>query len=169
MALVVEDGSIVEGAESYASVADADAFHLSRGNAAWTGTDAVKEAALRRATDYLQAVYSGAWRGWRVHDDQPLDWPRQMVELEDRPHYAYLDMDVIPTALKNATAMLALRALSADLNPDMTQAVKSETVGDISVTYDDSSPQGARFNAVHALLLPFLLGGGSSVMVRLER
>ena len=37
MALIVEDGSGVAGADSYLSVADADGHHADRGNAGWTG------------------------------------------------------------------------------------------------------------------------------------
>ena len=49
MALVHEDGTGKTDAESYCSVTFADARHTAFGNSTWTGADAVKEAALRKA------------------------------------------------------------------------------------------------------------------------
>lgn len=40
MSLIVEDGTGLPDAESYASVAFADAYFTARNNSAWTGTDA---------------------------------------------------------------------------------------------------------------------------------
>ena len=74
MALVVEDGTGLSTAESYISVADADTYHSDRGNALWTGTDAVKEEALRQATEYLDATYD--WKGSISLTTQALNWPR---------------------------------------------------------------------------------------------
>ena len=56
MALIVEDGSGLSGANSYASTAQADTYASDRGLTAWTGDTATKEAALIRATDYLEAT-----------------------------------------------------------------------------------------------------------------
>ena len=48
MPLLVEDGTLPAGANSFASVADADAYHAARLTAAWTDelAKAQKEAAL---------------------------------------------------------------------------------------------------------------------------
>ena len=158
MALEVEDGSIVTGAESYISVADASNYHTVRGNTAWAAltTDALREAALRRATDYMRQAYRSRWQGYKVNEDQALDWPRYDVEVEG---YA-IDSDIVPTEIKNACAELALKASSAELNPDLTQGVLSETVGSISVTYDKASPQFTRYRAIDSLLSPYLKAGG---------
>ena len=158
MSLIVEDGSIVSGAESYISVEDASAYHAARGNAAWAAltTDALREAALRRATDYMRQAYRSRWQGYKVNEDQALDWPRYDVEVEG---YA-VDSDIVPTEVKNACAELALRASAADLNPDLTQGVLSEQVGSIQVTYDKASPQFTRYRAIDALLSPYLKAGG---------
>ena len=64
MALVVEDGSGLSGANSYATAAQADTYASDRGLSAWTGDTATKEAALIRATDYLEATYREAWLGY---------------------------------------------------------------------------------------------------------
>ena len=158
MTLIVEDGSIVTGAESYISVSDASNYHTVRGNTAWAAltTDALREAALRRATDYMEQVYRSRWQGYKVNEDQALDWPRYDVEVEG---YA-VDSDIVPTEIKNACAELALRASAADLNPDLTQGVLSEQVGSIQVTYDKASPQFTRYRAIDAILSPYLKAGG---------
>ena len=158
MALIVEDGSGKSDSESYISVADASNYHTVRGNTAWAAlaTDALREAALRRATDYMRQAYRSRWQGYKVNEDQALDWPRYDVEVEG---YA-VDSDIVPTEVKNACAELALKASAADLNPDLTQGVLSEQVGSIQVTYDKASPQFTRYRAIDALLSPYLKAGG---------
>jgi hypothetical protein len=167
MSLIVEDGTIVPGAESYISVADASTYHTARGNTAWAAlaTDALREAALRRATDYMRQAYRSRWQGYKVNEDQALDWPRYDVEVEG---YA-VDSDIVPTEIKNACAELALRASAADLNPDLTQGVLSEQVGSIQVTYDKASPQFTRYRAIDAILSPYLKAGGGGCSVKLIR
>ena len=158
MALEVEDGTGKSTAESYISVADASSYHTARGNTAWAAlaTDALREAALRRATDYMRQAYRSRWQGYKVNEDQALDWPRYDVEVEG---YA-IDSDIVPTEIKNACAELALRASAADLNPDLTQGVAREKVGQIEVEYDKASPQRVRYPAIDAILSPYLKAGG---------
>ena len=165
MSLICEDGSGKSDSESYISVADASSYHTARGNTAWAAlaTDALREAALRRATDYMRQAYRSRWQGYKVNEDQALDWPRYGVEVEG---YA-VDSDIVPTEVKNACAELALRASAAELNPDLTQGVLSEQVGSIQVTYDKASPQFTRYRAIDAVISPYLLanGGGCSMGV----
>ena len=54
MALTVAPAA---GFDSLVSLEDANAYCTAMGLAAWTGNDLVKEAALRRATQYLLAHY----------------------------------------------------------------------------------------------------------------
>lgn len=144
MALEVEDGTGKDDAESYVSTADCDAYHTAMGND-WTGTDAVKEAALRKATQYIDARYT--FRGEPVSEDQALSWPLQ-------------DIDWPVKALTQATCELALKALSGDLYADVEAGeVQSETVGPISVTYSRVSNGGQkRYALVDDLLAPYLRG-----------
>ena len=167
MSLICEDGSGKSDSESYISVADASSYHTARGNTAWAAlaTDALREAALRRATDYMRQAYRSRWQGYKVNEDQALDWPRYDVEVEG---YA-VDSDIVPTEIKNACAELALKASAAELNPDLTQGVLSEQVGSIAVTYDKSSPQNVRYKAVDAILAPYLASGGGGCSMKLVR
>ena len=168
MTLIVEDGSGKSDSESYISVADASNYHTVRGNTAWAAltTDALREAALRRATDYMRQAYRSRWQGYKVNEDQALDWPRYDVEVEG---YA-IDSDIVPTEVKNACAELALKASAAELNPDLTQGVLSEQVGSIQVTYDKASPQFTRYRAIDAILSPYLkAGGGGGISMGIVR
>jgi len=172
MALTVEDGTVVAGAESYITVAAADTYFSNRGNAAWAAlTTAQKEEALRRATDYMIQAYRSRWKGFRKDGTQALDWPRSFVYLEPFVHgivgtYPYLVADtIVPTEVKNVCAELAVKASAAALAPDLERAVQSETIGPISVTYDGASPEYTRYRAADMLLRPYLTGSGSSAQL----
>lgn len=112
MALIVEDGTGLSNAESFASVAFANTYHTNRGNALWTGTDAVKEAALRKATDYIQAKYYPRWGGSRMTDAQALDWPRDyVVRSNSLTGTIYWPNNAVPNDVAVATCILALKSL----------------------------------------------------------
>lgn len=160
MALIVEDGTVVAGAESYISVADADTWHDDRGNTAWAAlSTAAKEAALRKATDYMLQVYGRRWAGDRVDADQGLDWPRSGVEA----HGFDVASDAVPAAVARACAELALRASTADLTPDVTRVTLRETVGPISVEYDPNGSPLPDYQSIDNMLAPYLSGSTSSV------
>jgi hypothetical protein len=164
VALVVEDGTGKADANAFVSVAVADARHTLLGNTAWTGDDATKEAAIARATAYMEQAYRTRWVGCRAHQDQALSWPRYINELVSDQ---YIASDIVPTEIANACADLALKALADDLNPDLTRGVKRKKIGPLETEYDDYSPQSVRRRAVDMALAPFLKG--SSAMATLVR
>ena len=169
MALVVEDGSIVAGAESFVTVAAASTYHSNRGNTAWAAlaSDAVREQCLRKATDYMEQMYRSRWKGFRVSSLQVLSWPRADVELVDGPYRNTVANNIVPDEVKNACSELALKAATAELAPDLTQAVLSETVGPISTSYDKGSPEFTRYRAIDAMLALYLTGSSlNSKLVR---
>lgn len=145
MALVVEDGSVVPGANSYVDMTYADAYHLSRNNTAWaegaSSPDTDREGALIRATQWLDATYRSRFPGAKVGGrSQSLQWPRTGAVDADGNTIAD---DEIPTEIMQATCEAALRELSSpgSLSPDYnnSQRVVSEKVGDLAVTYSDSA------------------------------
>lgn len=126
------------GAESYAGVADADTYHLNRGNASWAAlTTTVKEQCLRKATDYMVGEYFGRW----------LDG------------YGDLESDAVPSAIANACASLALRANTSDLIPDVGRAKTKTKVDVIEVEYSEYSSQVTQYRAIDAMLAPYLMDG----------
>lgn len=81
MALIVEDGSIVEGANSYVSIADFRAYATARG-VELSADDAEVETILIKAMDYLES-FADRFKGCLVDRDQPLSWPREDVVIEN--------------------------------------------------------------------------------------
>lgn len=158
MALIVAPAA---GAESLCSVAHADAYHAARGAAAWAAlTPDAKEQALRRATDHMGA-YSGRWKGVRLSSAQALDWPRAGVVVDGYE----LPWETIPAAIANACAVLALKASTAELAPDLGPQKQSVSVGPISTTYASGARQTLKFQAVDNMLAPYLGGGANNVML----
>ena len=157
MALVVEDGSGLSGANSYATAAQADTYASDRGLSAWTGDTATKEAALIRATDYLEATYREAWLGYRATQTQALSWPRTNVEVDLYP----IPADEVPVAVRNATIEMAIRALTEDLLADQTQRVKREKVDVLEIEYADGSDATKRYPFVGRMLSAYIYGGSA--------
>lgn len=171
MALVTEDGTGLANAESLCSVADATAHHAARGNAAWASlaSDTVREQCLRKATEYLQQVYSQAWAGYRTTTTQALDWPRHSVPRRDIASVGYLlasywDSDEVPVAVQRACAELALKASSADLLADIGTPAIEKTVGPITMKYAEGARQTKRYTAIEGMLAPFLKAGGTGAV-----
>lgn len=154
MAFTTEDGTIVAGANSYVTVAYADTYHDDRGNTSWTGTDAVKQAALIKATDYVDQNYD--FNGYIYDEDQALNWPRSIFNA---------DTDEIPDKLQQAVCMLALEALSEDLNPTLGRNVKREKVDVIEVEYQDGASMSKTRPAIYGLLKDYVSGSKYNVKV----
>lgn len=115
MAFIPEDGTGLENANSYMSLAAADAHHADRGHTEWAAvSSALREAALVRATDYIDKRFGHRFRGYKRTRDQALQWPRFAAVGNDR----FL-LPPIPSQLRKATAEYALRALTnTPLAPD---------------------------------------------------
>ena len=153
--------------DSYATLVYADAYHAAMGGTTWTGTDALKEAALRRATAWLDGRYKADWPGYRVNGrSQALDWPRSSVTDNEGLAVEYT---AIPTEVQKATAEAALRELvtPGSLSPDYVAAdqVKAESVGSISVTYTGiAGAAGSRpvLTVVSEILAPLIGAQGST-------
>src|SRR5438046_10234283 len=84
LTLIKEDGSGKVDANSYANAADGDAYHdghlyASAWAAATTGN---KEKALVMATRLIDTQFQ--FNGWRSHDEQALQWPRDHCPDPDR-------------------------------------------------------------------------------------
>ena len=148
MTLVVEDGTGKTNAESYQSVSAADTYFSNLGNSSWSGTTAVKEAALRKATVYLDATYN--WQGSIFSLEQSLNWPRTSVYDSQGRDLS----ESVPLALKNACCELALISLSVELFPkiDNSNYVKREKIGSMEVEYKDNSPSSTQFPFIDKLL-----------------
>jgi hypothetical protein len=166
MALIVENGLGLADAESYISVADADAYHSNRGNTAWAAlTTTTKEQLLRKATDYMEQVYRLRWLGYRHTETQALSFPRDEVPRKDFTYlnqFSFYPNDTVPIEIKNSCAELASRAINSDLAPDIARIAKREKVDVLEVEYDANSPAYVIFRAIDNIVAPFLSTSGNS-------
>jgi hypothetical protein len=113
MAFIVEDGTVVAEANSYASVEFADALLASLGKTSWTSAIlAKKQECLVSATAYMDTIFAERYKGSVIDRLQALEWPRKNI-----PNIPITEM---PILLKKACALYAYRALTAVLLPDPT-------------------------------------------------
>lgn len=104
MAFVVEDGTGRATATAYIAVAFADSYFEDRAVSAWTGTDDAKQAAIIRATDYIDGRWGARFKGTSQFDGvQALKFPRLNIGADG----------TVPTGIKRACAEYAVRALLA--------------------------------------------------------
>lgn len=162
MALTVEDGSVVSGAESYVTVIQFKAYCDARGISYSGLTDTQIEQNARKAWDYLLQKYRGTWKGYRKSALQLGDWPRSFVYLEPFVHggagsFPFLvDEDTIPLEVKTAQYELMLRVENNDLTSDLGPQEKSVTIGPISIEYNTNSDEQTRYEAVDSMLRIYL-------------
>lgn len=154
--MVVENGTGMPDADSYISVADAEAYLVARGKEL-TGNAAAKEAALIQATDYMVRY---AWKGSRVSGTQALDWPRVGVEANGFP----IPSNIVPVPVRHACAELAVRAQAGDLAPDLGRRTSQETVGPVSVSYEPGSVPYTVFRAVDNMLAAYVDASGTKLV-----
>ena len=141
MALVIETGAGLANAEAYASVADCSAWAVKYYGHSLTGSDADKEAAIRRAVAYLDAL---KWKGTRAHGRaQALAWPRSGASDCEQIEIA---SDAIPAEVIFAQHVLARAEFQSPgiLSPSVTlgAVVKREKVDVIEQEFDTSRLQG---------------------------
>jgi len=132
MALVIEDGSIVSGANSYITLAEYRSWANSRGITADL-SDAILERYVLRAMDYFEQLL---FIGNKANENQALQWPRTEALIDGY----YADATEIPPTVK--TALYEAIKVEADgyseLNNQERKTIR-ERVGDIEVTYASNS------------------------------
>ena len=159
--ITVEDGTGLSNADAYAAIATVDAYATARALTAWTGTDAVKEAAIKEATVYLDTSY--AWKGAIESETQALAWPREgVIDREGR------EITGLPQRVIDACCELAVMKITAALVTSRSEAeVQSMTAGSVSITYARGNrvSEGERFAWVDRLLTGLHAGraGGGNI------
>jgi hypothetical protein len=154
MALTIETGANIAGANSFATVTEARAWATARG-VTLSATDSVVESLLIRAMDYIEAQRD-RYQGAKTYSDQTLQFPRTDITVDgiDVPS------NTIPKEAKNAQMQLALDVhRGVDLMPTRSgQFVIRDKVGPIETEY--SATIGATLQpslaAADAILNPLL-------------
>lgn len=151
MTITVEDGSIVTGANSYASEAELTAFALAR------GVTLVKtvEQLLIESMDYTESLN---FQGAKATKDQDLQWPRTGVYIDNFT----VGTREIPKELINAqlTTCIAIDQGNAP-NAVLTSGVKREKVDVIETEYQDNAITNAIDPKVTAAFKKLVKMGGS--------
>ena len=158
MALIVEDGSNVPNANSYADVAFIRAYAEQR-RLPLPDNDADVEAFAINAMD---AIESRSYGGRRTYNPQLLAFPRSGLETEEGEYAP----NAIPSRVKKAQAQLvAYRAAGIDLFPsgNAEPAIKVDKVGPLTTEYFDTggSIGGPAIPLADALLGPLERGQGA--------
>lgn len=137
---------------SYVDAAYADSYFAVYGNAEWTElNNEQKDAALASATQFIDNIARGKWKGKKTDPAQALAWPRTGSTDEDG---AQIGADVIPDAVKNAVCEAAVRiSQGEDLMEDTTPAVASESVaGAVSISYFGGVDNVTSYRKIYSLL-----------------
>lgn len=131
MALVVEDGSIVAGANSYVTADEYRTWANARG----IDVEASQflERSILRAMDYFEQLH---FIGNKANENQPLQWPRTEALIDGY----YADATEIPVQVKTAlyeAIKVEIDGLS-QLNTEDRRTIK-EKIGDIEIQYAQNS------------------------------
>lgn len=165
MSLVIEDGTGVADANSYATVDEARTYATLRG-LTLPVSDADVEKLLVKACDFLESLES-KYKGQKTVSTNVLAWPRKCVYLYNACEP--IDKNSIPVVLKSAQCQLAFDGNSTDLMPTGTgrQVIRTK-VDVIETEYSDtkSATLTPRFNKAMAILGPLLNDSGFSLATR---
>ncbi len=139
--LIVEDGSCPAGANSYASLEEADAYALPRG--LWTPTEdesvmLAREQAILRASDWLNSL---DWKGAPVELGREMAWPRKGIG----GYGVVVAENAVPTCVKTACIEATVLVVGGtDLFAPQEYSGKvtarSTKVGPISESFEYASP-----------------------------
>jgi hypothetical protein len=193
LTLIKEDGTGKVDANSYASVADGDAYfegHLYA--TAWTAaTSGTKAAALVMATRLVDTQFQ--FNGYRAHETQALQWPRERCPDPDRNAVSsslqspllssFVPNDEVPAGVASAVCEMARELLIVDrtgappgegISSTQTSSATHDSAGgsssQSSTTYSKEDTRPIMSRVAQAMLAKYgaLMQGGSG-SVRLVR
>lgn len=152
--------TIEVGTNSYISITDADAYHVSMGYTDWDDLDdSEKEILLIRATKYIESNFAGKWVGVIEIDTQLLSWPRYSAyDAEGRL------LEGIPTLLEDGCAYLALQANTTELfsTSGRDQGKIREKIGPLDTEWSETARSRTTYNYVSDIFSPLLISGSAT-------
>lgn len=163
---------------AYVEVAECDSYHAARGNAAWTGDTEAKQAAIVRATAFIDANYRSRFPGQKTNGrDQSLEWPRENYDSSFVTDDEGFDIanDEIPIEICDATCEAALRELTSpgSLMPDMERGgnIQRMAAGSVEIEYSSNAASKTTFTIIDGILSGLLgnVSRGGLVMARAVR
>lgn len=145
MAVIVENGSIVENANSYISIVELQSYASDRNISLGSDTSAIN-AMVIQATDYLESLQDD-FVGEIFDVNQELSWPRQGVEFRDQDISG-----TIPKILKKACMQLSIdifNGITFNQTADG-RFILEESAGPLRVRYADTLSINGGGNGVQA-------------------
>jgi len=162
--IVVEDGTGVASANSFASLATADQYQSDRGRTTWaSAATADRESAMIRAMSFM---WSLPWKGKLAEKEQATPWPRVYVYDDDRRLW---DDAVVPTRVIYGFLEAAYRELTAGtLLPDLDRggAIKRKKVDVLETEWFQGAPAATTFQEIEAMLSAFLYSSWNMELIR---
>lgn len=167
MAFTVEDGTGLEDANAFVGVTDFVSYWAERGLDLSDLDGELVQAAIVKATDYMELRFALKWKGIKLSIDQGIGWPRKYVYNREG---AVVASDSVPKKVKAACYEYAKRALDAALLPDPVDnpniISKTETIGPIStsITYAGgvSATKLQAYPSADMLLVDFIVEAAGS-------
>lgn len=171
MPLIIEDGTIVIGANCYVTVAEADLAAVNVNDTAWMALAiADKEKFIIKGALIVDDGGTYVYSGSRTSDDQFMNWPRLGAFYTGGS--PLVPPNTVPINIQRANIAAALGQNNGTISSGSTgpanRYVTQEKVGDLSVSYgldtsggtttgSGSGPySGLGFPAVTALVAPLL-------------
>lgn len=159
--LIIENGSIVDGANSLATVPEYRSYFELQGDDTQSETEAEIEARLIGAMRYLNRLELKI-KGYRVQYEpmQPLMLPRKCLWFYQMH---LVPSDTIPNEFKNAQMIAARILLTEDIEPDLENGgnllekhVRLEGVVEKKLKYSDTQIRQTTRTKIIGELRPFL-------------
>lgn len=119
MTIIVEDGTIVSGANSYITVSGVNNYCSAMGYTDWaSASDGTKEIALLKAMRYIDGL---KWKGVKYTQNQYTSWPRDEVYDVDERLVAYNTIPIKVIESVCEACMLALPTSDYNLEPNISK------------------------------------------------
>lgn len=152
MAIVVEDGSIVSGANSYITSAQLTTYASERG-VTFTGDP---EILIHKSMDYFESL---DFIGEIYQETQPLQWPRVQGVIDGYE----IDYNEIPAEVTQAQLAIAM-AIGEGYGPlqNVDRQVSREKVDVIEVEYSTGSMASTFSPTIQAKLRKLIKSGGGT-------
>lgn len=158
MALIIEDGTIVAGANSFTTDVEFVAYALAR-SITLPATEAERDVLQIKAVDYIVSV-EGRLKGCRTSPKlQDLPYPR----IGSCIYGETIDSDEIVQSLKNAQMELGIQVQDSDiLISEQSQNVAREKLDTLEVEYfSGGSWSQVRTDKADAYLKPLMINNGN--------
>ena len=171
LTLIVENGTNIDGANTYASVETVREYSANRGVTLSVDDDAVA-IQIVKAMDYL-STFEGRWKGQQTYVTQSLPWPRGGIYYSG---YSYQPNTAIPAKLIAALGQLVIEqhnGIELFFATDTGEAwITREKLDVIETEYSEAvrlaqmarGGKGPTLPLVDALLAPLLTAGGFSLV-----